>query len=141
MNRRTLLTAGVGVLALGQSAKAALPADGELDNALRNPNAYMFGERVTSKTDPTAPHSFDLVITSARGVDGKPEQVMVRPGTMRIFRADAEVDEFTKKGGWYWKCGKVEGKSRFKEPGALIMVVRQQDGAVEWYSLVIDIRC
>jgi hypothetical protein len=141
MNRRTLLTAGVGVLALGQSAEAAPPTDGELDNALKNPHVYMFGERVTSKTDPTAPHSFDLVITSARGVDGKPEQVMVRPGTMRIFRADAAVDEFTKKGGWYWKCGKVEGKSQFKEPGALIMVVRQQDGAVEWYSLVIDVRC
>lgn len=139
MNRRTLLTAGVGVLALGQSAKAAV--DGQLDNALKNPHEYMFGERVTSKTDPTAPKSFDLVIMSARGVDGKSEKVTVRPGTMRIFRADAGVDEFTQKGGWYWKCGKVEGKSQFKEPGALIMVVRQQDGAVEWYSLVIDVRC
>ena len=126
-------------MALGQTAQAAV--DGALDNALKNPHVYMFGERVTSKTDPTAPHGFDLVITSARDVDGKPEQVMVRPGTMRIFRADAAVDEFTKKGGWYWKCGKVEGKSQFKEPGALIMVVRQQDGAVEWYSLVIDVRC
>ena len=54
---------------------------------------------------------------------------------------DAGVDEFTRQGGWYWKCGKVEGKSQFKQPGALILAVRQQDGAVEWYSLHLDVRC
>lgn len=140
MNRRTLLAAGVGVLA-GGTVKAAPPVDGELASALRDPQAFMFGEKTTSKTDPSAPHSFNLVVTSALGVDGKPQKVSIRPGTVRVFRADAGLDEFTKQGGWYWTCGKVEGKSQFKRPGALILVVRQQDGAVEWHSLDFDIRC
>jgi hypothetical protein len=101
----------------------------------------MFGEQATSKTDPSAPHSFDLIITSARGPKGERTSVRVRPGTMRIFRADAGVDEFTKQGGWYWKCGEVNGQSQFKQPGALILVVRQRDGTVQWYSLVFDLRC
>ena len=143
MNRRMLLAAGMSVLAGGtaRSGDARAAADAELESALRNPQGYMFVEKATSKTDPSAPHSFEMVVTSARGVDGKPQKVSVRPGTMRVFRADAGVDEFTRQGGWYWKCGKVEGKSQFKQAGALILVVRQQDGAVEWYSLQLDFRC
>src|SRR5206468_12463186 len=102
MNRRTLLAAGVGVLAGGtvQSADPkVVPADPELESALRNPNYYMFGEKTSSKSEPS---SFELVVTSARGVDGKPQKVSVRPGTVQIFRADAGVDEFTRQGGWYW---------------------------------------
>lgn len=123
------------------AAKPPEPADPELADALRNPQMFFFGEQATSKTDPNAPHSFDLVITSARNVKGERENVTIRPGTIAIFRADAGVDEFTKQGGWYWRCGKVEGKSQFKQPGALILVVRQLDGAIQWYSLHYDIRC
>lgn len=117
------------------------PVDHMLENALKNPYLFFFGEQATSKTDPNAPRSFDLVITSARNVKGEREEVTVRPGTIRIFRADAGVDEFTKQGGWYWKCGGVRGKSQFKAPGALVMVVRLSDGTVQWYSLHLDIRC
>jgi hypothetical protein len=61
---------------------------------------------------------------------------------MRIFRADAGRDDFTKQGGWYWHCGKTEGQAQFvKQPGALIMVVRQMDGTVYWYLLIMDCRC
>jgi len=67
--------------------------------------------------------------------------VLIRPGTMRIFRADAGKDEFTKKGGLYWKCGKAEGKFQFQEPGALVMALRDQDGTVRCYSLALDFRC
>ncbi len=115
--------------------------DGWLHSARRDPSTFMFAEQATSKIDPDAARGFDLVITSTRNEDGQPARVVVRPGTMQIFRADAGVDEFTRQGGWYWRCGAVEGKSQFKEPGALVMVVRQMDGTTHWYSLVIDIRC
>jgi RNA polymerase sigma factor (sigma-70 family) len=115
--------------------------DVRLRSARSNPSIYMFAEQATSKIDPDAPRSFNLVITSARNEDGRPEDVVVRPGTMRVFRADAGVDEFTRQGGWYWRCGAVEGKSQFKAPGALIMVVRLHDGTIQWYSLVPDFRC
>jgi hypothetical protein len=119
---------------------AAEPADPMLASALRDPYIFFFGETATSKTDPTAPHSFDLVITSAKNVKGEREKVYVRRGTIRIFRADAGVDEFTKQ-GWYWTCGGKEGQTQFKEPGAVVMVVYQHDGTIQWHSLHLDVRC
>jgi hypothetical protein len=113
------------------------PGDGLLDLALRSPEAFFFTEQGMSKTDP----GFDLVVTSARDVQGNAQAVPVRAGTMRIFRADAGKDGFTRQGGWYWRCGATQGKSQFQQPGALIMVVRQQDGTVHWYALQIDFRC
>jgi hypothetical protein len=135
------LTIGVRVMATGEAygqevkktADPQLLADPSLEKAQRNPQNFMFVEQVTSKTDDA---SSDLVVTSAKGSD-----VNVRPGTMRIFRADANRDDFTKKGGWYWRCGKAQGKSQFETAGALIMVVRQKDGTVHWYSLTPDYRC
>jgi hypothetical protein len=109
-----------------------------LDAAHRHPETFMFGETViTTKTDPR----FDLVVTTAREERGKPTSVAVRTGKVRIFRADADRDDFTRQGGWYWKCGETEGRAKFKEAGALIMVVRQHDGTVHWYTLHPDYRC
>src|SRR5262245_7960877 len=56
------------------------PGDRQLELALTSPQAFMFGEQAISRTDP----AFDLAVTSARGVQGKPEIVHIRPGTMRI---------------------------------------------------------
>jgi hypothetical protein len=111
--------------------------DRNLQEARSNPQVFVFGEQAFSKTDP----GFDVVITSARGVDGKQENVQVRTGTIRVFRADASRDNFTQAGGWYWRCGNTQNKTQFKEPGALIMVVRGHDGTVQWYSLHVDFRC
>ena len=149
MNRRDAMKAtaglalGAGVLtgteAIGQEAKKA--ADQLLETALKDPYVFMFAEEVTFKTSVTEPYTFNLVITSARDPRNGGETVEVRPGSMRIFRADADKDEFTRKGGVYWRCGKTEGKFQFKEPGALVMAVRDQDGTVRCYSLAIDARC
>ena len=109
--------------------------------ALAAPNAFMFAEQTTSKVDADNGKNFNLVITSARGEHGEAEQVVVRRGTMRIFWADARVDEFTQQGGWHWRCGETEGQAQFTQPGAVIMVVYQQDGVVQWYALQLDIRC
>jgi hypothetical protein len=67
--------------------------------------------------------------------------VAVPRGSMRIFVADAGHDEFTRQGGMYWKCGKTQGKFQFKQIGAPVMVVRDKDGTVHCYSLVLDLRC
>ena len=119
----------------------AKPVDTGLENALQHPSHYMFGEQVTFKTSVTEPHTFDLIISSANDPLYGGKGVTVRPGTMRIFRADASVDDFTKKGGFYWKCGKTEGKAEFKTPGSIIMVVRDMDGTVRCYTMVPDYRC
>ena len=60
---------------------------------------------------------------------------------MRVFRARTDVDDFTAKGGVYWKCGKDAGKFQFKTAGALVMVVRDHDGTVPCYQLGKDFRC
>jgi hypothetical protein len=139
------VVAGLAIL-LATLVSAAPPAgntppekerDGKLDLALRSPDAFFFTEEGMSKTD----SSFDLVVTSARDVQGNAHSVPVRAGSVRIFRADAGKDGFTQQGGWYWRCGATQGRSQFQQPGALIMVVRQQDGTVHWYALQIDFRC
>jgi hypothetical protein len=99
-------------------------------------------------------HSRDLYITSARDVDGKSVRVRVPSRSIRIFRADASVDEFTKKGGLHWvfrdKPGKVQLKvpteKEWKPPvaapgqGEIVMVVRDED-TVRCYAMSIDERC
>jgi hypothetical protein len=96
-------------------------------------------EQVTSRLDgPDEGH--DLVITSATP-DARGTLIYVPSRSMRIFRADAGVDEFTKQGGLYWRLGNTRGKTQFKQPGALVMVVRDGEGTVHWYSLEFDLRC
>ena len=155
MKRQALLT-GVVVLS-AVLLSASVPADSQpsvepldqmLETALNSPHSFMFTEKMTSKVDPHA----ELVITSARGVHGTPEKLFIRSRTMRVFRADAALDDFTRQGGWYWRCGDAEGKSQFESlseswivpsdgAGPLIMVVREDDGTVHWYALTIDFRC
>lgn len=125
------------------------PTDQMLELALKSPQALQFCEELTTKLDSKA----DLVVTSSRDAQGRQSYVYVRTGTMRVFRADAVQDDFTKQGGWHWRCGDIKGKSQFKSPmgesiipppegaGPLVMVIRQLDGTAHWYSLTADFRC
>lgn len=140
-------TSGVlASVALGQEARKPVdrqppkpPADRELELALKSPDAFMFAEHVTAKIDVTGP-SRALVITSA-AADARGTLASVPSRSMRIFRADAGVDEFTKQGGLYWRHGDHKGKTQFKKPGALVLVLRDEGGTVHWYSLMGDERC
>jgi len=114
------------------------PRDEMLQTAMDHPSSFFFTETTTSRADEVA---YELIITSARNIDGKPETIYVLPGSMRVFRADADRDDFTKKGGWYWKIHDTQGKSQLSKPGALIMVIRDLDGTVHWHCLDLDIRC
>ena len=146
INRResAKLAAGLATGAgLAAPVRGELPKvkDTQLANAKQLANPYMFAERVTFKASTTEPRSFNLVITSALNEQGVRESVSIRPGTVQVFRADADVDEKTKKGAVHWTCGAAKGTFEFKEPGALVLAVREQDGTVTCYTLVLDFRC
>jgi hypothetical protein len=152
------LAAGAGAL-VGQAAggdekpaaggqQAATPqvappqpkTDQALEQALRHPQNFMFGQQVTFQLEGDG-HSRDLYITSAKNAEGKPERLRVPSAAMRIFRANSGVDEFTRKGGVYWQFFGKEGKFQLKEPGALVLIVREHDDTVRCYALHYDLRC
>jgi len=114
-----------------------LPADSMLHSALTSTQVFMFTEQLTSKVVSSA----DLIISGTRNIENQPESIHLRPSTVRIFRADAGINDFTKQGGLTWKCGAESGKLQFKTPGNVIMVVRDGDGTVHWYALQYDLRC
>lgn len=148
VNRRDAVKLVAG-LAVGAghagTARAEAPKpeakDMGLVGAKQNPESYFFTEQVTFKTSTTEPHTFNLVISSALDEQGKRESVEVRQGTMRLFRAAADIDDFTRDGGIYWACGKTKGSFQFKKAGALVLIVREMDGTVRAYSLTADVRC
>ncbi|HBL48173.1 MAG TPA: hypothetical protein DDZ90_32805 [Planctomycetaceae bacterium] len=132
---------GMGALSTRDAAGAepAQPEDKMLQAALENPSRFMFTAQRTFKTTPSG---YRLIFTSAlRKPTDHPEGVSMLPASMRIFRANADQDEFTRKGGLYWKCDKEAGQIQFRNPGELIMVIYDQDGTVNCYSLFYDVRC
>ena len=142
-----------GLTAAARSEEPKSPAilpDSGLERASKFPAGYMFADQVTTTLKSGA--DYDLIVTSATGTDGKPATVRVRRGTVQVFRAGPGTEEFTKKGGWTWTCGKAEGRTKFDKDfttlanwtggtGPLVLVVRQMDDTVHWYSLVVDMRC
>jgi hypothetical protein len=136
------LAVGAGTLAIQEARgqEAGKPADPQLEQATRNPQAFMFGEQVTFKIEGDG-HSRELFITSARDSQGRRARLPVPAGSMRIFRADADLDAFTRQGGLYWQFRDTQGKAQFKQAGALVMIVRDHDDTVRCYTLVPDLRC
>jgi hypothetical protein len=59
---------------------------------------------------------------------------------MRVFRADAGVDEFTRKGGLRWEFFDQKGDITLAVPGAIVMAVREDD-TVRCYTMTLDFRC
>ena len=148
VNRRDAVKLAAGLAAgTGLAARAEAKGDGPkvkdtiLALAKKNSETFTFVEQVTFKTSTTEPRSFNLVIATALDEQGVSEAVIIRQGTTKIFRADSGVDDVTKKGGVHWTCGAAKGTFEFKEPGALVLAVREQDGTVRCYSLGIDYRC
>lgn len=140
------LLAGRDVLgdepAKDEAPKEAKPVeDWKLKSAQENPEAFMFTQEITFKSSTTDPYTQFVKISPVKGSRQGYEEVLLPIGSMRIFRAYADKDEFTRKGGLYWKCGKSEGKIQFSEPGELVMAVRDRDGTVRCYSLEFDLRC
>jgi len=108
-----------------------------LKGARQHPWSQMFLEQATTKGDPNA----TLVISSTLGEDGKPNEEWMKPTKAHIILANPDVDDFTRQGGLYWRQGKTSGTVKFKQAGALILIVRQADGTVNWFTLHTDFRC
>jgi hypothetical protein len=123
------------------AAPAVAPArDGLLAGAINSPQGFMLSDAETFRLLGDV-RAYDLLITSALNREGVRELVRVRPGSMRIFRADAGVDEFTKEGGLYWRIHDTEGRVKLKTPGAVVMVVREGSDTVRCYIMTPDFRC
>lgn len=140
---------------LGQQASSAAGAGRvEVDVlalAKSSPERFMLSEPEILTLDSDG-HSRDLVITSARDENGNPTSVIVRSRSIRIFRADSTVDEFTSQGGVYWRFRDQPGKTKLKQtpssnlfqspsnPGLIVMVVREEE-AVRMFTMTFDLRC
>jgi len=135
-------------------AAQAKSADESLAWARRSPQSFMLSAPQIFALD-IDNYSRDLYITSARDEHGNPERVRVPSQSVRIFRADANLDEFTRQGGMHWhfrdKPGKVKlpkatGSEQVKlsaaQPvrGEKVMVVRDRE-TVRCYTMTPDERC
>jgi hypothetical protein len=123
-----------------------------LERAMECPFTFMFVEEaVIAPGADTAMH--DVVFVNARTPRTTTEGVRLRSMSMVVFRADAGRDDFTKQGGIYWRCDTAEGKLQFKATegfdqtadskprGPLVLAVRNSQGEVRCYRLMIDLRC
>jgi hypothetical protein len=134
-----------GVLARSAAAQEGsqqrkAPQDPILKTAVASPQAFMLSEPVSFTVEGDG-RSRDLIVTSSVNEDGKQIPVRVPSGTMRVFRADASVDDFTQQGGVYWKFYNTSGKVQLSTPGAIVMIVREGNDTVRCYEMTIDLRC
>lgn len=140
------LTMGMGVMATGDvnGEENKKVADPLLESAQQRPWIFRIVEQLTFKTSPT---ESNLFFTSAHAPGHLPKGIRLLLGSMNVFRAETDHDEFTRQGGLYWECGKTKGKVQFKQKsafnqqGALVMAIRDLEGTVNCYSLEIDFRC
>lgn len=138
-----LAIGAVAVTRPGRGDTKGEPAKPEKDDILeaarRNPQNFMFTEKVSFLLE-TDGASRELDITSALDVDRKLTKLRVPSNSMRVFRADTSRDDFTRQGGVYWSFRGQEGKVQFKQPGAIILMIRE-DEVVRCYALESDWRC
>ena len=153
-----VLAVGAGAVtadaALGQQASkptetadAGIGRDNLLAQAKQSPESFMLSEPEILVLN-TDGHGRDLVITSARDEEGNRIEVGVRSRSVRIFRADPAVDEFTSEGGVYWRFRDKPGKVKLKKvsglaplhSGPIVMVVRDEE-TVRLYTMTLDFRC
>ena len=114
--------------------------DALLAQAMQDPQTFMLTGPVTFHLG-AGHESYDLFITSARDVDRNRYLVHVPSRSIRIFRADAEMDSFTGQGGLYWRFRDRQGKVKLASPGEIVMVMRDGDDTVRCYIMTPDFRC
>lgn len=134
-----------GSTASGQEPKKAAapapaaPRDDLLALAVASPKSFALDAPVTFRFK-TDGRSRDLVFPQTLDQEERRVTVHMPSGTMRVFRADAGVDEFTKKGGLRWEFFGMRGEVTLHAPGAIVMAVREDD-TVRCYVMTLDLRC
>jgi hypothetical protein len=124
----------------GEQQQKKVPQDPILKTAVASPQAFMLSEPVSFTIEGDG-RSRDLIVISSLNEDGKQIPVRVPSGTMRVFRADASVDDFTKQGGVYWKFYNTSGKVQLSTPDAIVMILREGNDTVHCYEMTVDLRC
>jgi hypothetical protein len=125
---------------LSELPRAQEPKDAPLANAIRSPQSFILSDAEVFRLEGDG-RSRDLIITSAINEEGKRLHVHVPSGSIRIFRADADVDEFTGQGGLYWRFQDKPGKTKLSRSGEIMMVMREGYDTVRCYVMTIDLRC
>lgn len=116
----TSLAAGVLAVALPELSAQTL-------DQLLNDKALIMVE--VERTRDACDRSNDITITSALGGN-----VVVRKSETRLFEIDRNKDDYTRSGGWYWKCGESLERSRIR--GArYIKVIRNERGLTDWICI------
>src|SRR5262245_26117179 len=129
MNRFATLVFIVCALGIGSSFAFA-NEDDDIKRGVANGRLIVkIGERTRGAWDPAN----NITITST--TDGN---VILKPGEEKYFRIKQD-DDYTRSGGWYWKCGNSLEKSRIR--GAThIKAVRSDRGVTDWYAVTIERR-
>lgn len=73
----------------------------------------------------------DVVITTTTDGD-----VFLKPGKTKYFQID-KVDEYTRSGGWRWKCCKSPEQSRIRGATYIKAVRKNDTGAIDWYWVTL----
>lgn len=74
----------------------------------------------------------DITVTST--TDGN---VVIKPGDTKYFKIKKD-DDYTRSGGFYFKCGGTGERARLKG-ATYIKAVRLDSGPVDWYRVEIEI--
>lgn len=132
MNRLVLVPVAVCLLVL-----IPRPAPAEtVDQKIKRMEAAGAINIITKeKTTDACDKSNDVVFTSTTDGD-----VVVKPGETKYFKIDKDKDEYTRSGGYYWKCGNSPERSRIKG-ATYIKVIRKADtGAFDQYWVEIELK-
>jgi hypothetical protein len=79
--------------------------------------------------------SCDVTFTSTTDGD-----VVVKPGETKYFKRNKDIDDYTRSGGYYWKCCNSAERSRIRG-STYIKVVRKEDtGAFDQYWVEIELK-
>jgi hypothetical protein len=92
--------------------------------------------RVVVKERTTDACDKSCVVTFTSTTDGNVE---VRPGETKYFKIDKRND-YTKSGGYYWKCCNSLERSRIRGATYIKVVRRADTGAFDQYWVEIEIR-
>lgn len=128
---RSSLSAAIAVLVLGCGAAGAQTVDARIR---RMEAAGDIRIVVKEETRDACDRNCDVTFTSTTDGD-----VVVRPGETKYFKIDKR-DDYTRSGGYYWKCCGTGERSRIKGATYIKVVRRTDTGAFTQYWVDLELR-
>jgi hypothetical protein len=129
MYRSTLLSTAVAcIISLTPSLATAETVDEQL-RKLDAQGKLRVMEQTTDACDKNCP------VTFTSTTDG---DVVVQPGETKYFKIKP-IDDYTRGGGYYWKCCGSQERSRMKGSVYIKVMRRANTGAFDQYWVTIDL--